>query len=303
MKRGMCGSSLIQWPFRLVGTEAMAQPTEQKFPIACFLGIPLALIGSKQLIDIAVEWGKQDGLRRVYNANVHAIILAYRHRDFMRYLQEADMVFCDGYGVKFGAKMLGVNVPQRMTPPDWIDEFASAVAEAGQSVFALGDKEGVASLFQRTLAAKHKGYLDAGSFHGFFDKTGPENDAVIDRINSSGAVHLLVGFGMPLQERWIEANRHRLNVKVVYPVGALFRWYVGYEWRPPKWVTDHGLEWLTRLIRHPIRHFRRYVIGNSVFLARIFKARAGVGYTEPCPLDGPQNAEQAAAPLKERASD
>ena len=281
----------------------MAQPTGQTVPAACFLGIPLSLIDSKQLVDIAVEWGKQDRLRRVYNVNVHAMILAYRNRDFMRYLQEADLVFCDGYGIKLGAKALGVSIPQRMTPPDWIDDFAAAVAEAGQSVFALGDEDGVASLFQRTLASRHKGYLDAGSHNGFFDKTGPENDALIDRINSSGAVHLFVGFGMPLQERWIEANRHRLNVKVVYPVGALFRWYVGYEWRAPKWMTDHGLEWLARLMRHPVRHFRRYVLGNSLFLAKVFGARAGIGSIEPCPLDESRSPEEAAPPETMRASD
>ncbi len=280
----------------------MTQPDPSEISSACFLGIPLSLVDTRQLIETAVQWGKQDRLRRVYNVNVHGLILAYRNRDFMHFLQDADLVFCDGYGIKFGARMLGINVPQRMTPPDWIDDFASAVARAGQSVFALGDEEGVASLFQQTLAANHKGYLDAGSSDGFFDKTGPENDALIDRINSSGAVHLLVGFGMPLQERWIEANRDRLAVKVVYPVGALFRWYVGYEWRAPKWMSDHGLEWFARLMRHPIRHFRRYVLGNTLFLARVFKARAGIGSTEPCAGDASRSAEDVAPPADLSAS-
>lgn len=258
----------------------MTQSNEIEVPSTCFMGIPIALIDTKQLIDIVIKWGGQDRLRRVYNVNVHAINLAHRNPDFMHYLQQADLVFCDGYGVKLGARACGITVPQRMTPPDWIDDFASAAARARQSVFVLGDEEGVASLFQRTLAARHEGYLDAGAFHGFFDKTGPENDTLVERINSSGAAHLLVGMGMPLQERWIEANCHRLTVKVVYSVGALFRWYTGYDRRPPKWMTDHGLEWLGRLLMHPTRYFGRYVFGNSLFLARIFKEWARIGSRE-----------------------
>jgi len=249
------------------------------------MGIPVHRLRTDQLIATVVQWGKQDRLRRVYNVNAHGMNLAAEHEDFRRCLQDADLVFCDGYGVKLGAEVLGMNIPDRMTPPDWIDDFATAVTAAGQSVFALGDEEGVAASFQKLLAERHGGYRDAGSFHGFFDKSGPDNDAVIDRINASGAVHLLVGFGMPLQERWIEANRHRLAVKVAFSMGALFRWYAGYEKRPAKWLTDHGLEWMGRLARHPFKHFRRYVVGNALFVTRVFRAWAGLSPALSCSRD------------------
>ena len=96
---------------------------------------------------------------------------------------------------------------------------------------------------------------------------------MIDAINASGATHLLVGFGMPLQEKWIADNASRLRVKTAIAVGALFRWHAGIEQRSPRWMTDYGLEWLGRLAQHPVRHFRRYVIGNPLFLARVARAR------------------------------
>jgi len=238
-----------------------------------FLGIPIHPVDSSQLIRLAVKWAKEDRLRRIHNVNVHAMNLAYDDPDFRRCLEHADLVFCDGFGVKWMASIVKVHIPYRLTPADWIDEFAAAMVEAGQSVFALGDEEGVAAGFGQLLASRHPGFDIAGSHHGFFDKTGPENDAVIELINRSGADHLLVGFGMPLQEHWIEANQHALRVKVAISVGGLFRIYTGIEKRAPKWMAAHGLEWLPRLIRHPLRHFSRYVVGNPRLLGRVILAR------------------------------
>lgn len=235
------------------------------------LDIPIHPVSPVELVAIIAAWGAGTVQRKVYNVNVHAMNLAAKTPDFQRSLQEADLVFCDGFGVKWGGRIAGVEIPYRMTPPDWIDAFAAACARTGQQVYALGDEEGVAARFQAELAARNPGYPSAGAHHGFFAKEGPENDAVIEAINASGAVHLLVGFGMPLQERWIEANAHRLKAKVFLPVGALFRWYIGAETRAPKWMTDNGLEWLGRFVQHPVRHFERYAIGNPAFLWRVFK--------------------------------
>jgi N-acetylglucosaminyldiphosphoundecaprenol N-acetyl-beta-D-mannosaminyltransferase len=242
-------------------------------PPLWLLGVPIHPLRPAQLVEAIVAFGRGDRLRRVYNVNVHAMNLAHDDPEFAGYLRGADLVFCDGYGVKWGARLAGLSIPDRMTPPDWIDDFAAATARAKQRVFAVGDVEGVAASFQTLLGDRHPGYLSAGAHHGFFAKEGPENDAVIAAINQSRATHLLVGLGMPTQERWIERNADRLDVKVVIPVGALFRWVIGHERRAPRWMTSSGLEWAARLGRHPIRHFRRYVIGNPRFLVRLVRSR------------------------------
>jgi len=235
--------------------------------------VPIHPVSAEQLVETLVHWGHGEQTRRVYNVNVHAMNLAAKHPDHLAALQSADLVFCDGFGVKWGARMAGVHVPHRMTPPDWIDAFAAAAGASGQTVYALGDEPGVAEAFQRALALRHPAYRSAGAHHGFFEKEGPECDAVVEAINRSGATHLLVGLGMPTQERWVEANLSRLRPRVLLPVGALYRWYVGVDQRAPRWMTDRGLEWLGRLARDPRRHFRRYVVGNPRFLARVLWAR------------------------------
>lgn len=235
------------------------------------LGIPIHAVGARSLVSTLIGWGAGPVQSRTCYANVHAMNLAHRDPGFRAALQTADLVFCDGYGVKWGARLAGVKIPHRLTPPDWIDAFAAATAAAGQSVYALGDEPGVAGAFQNLLADRHSGYRAAGSHHGFF---GPhEEDAVIDQINASGAVHLLVGMGMPRQELWLVANAHRLRPRVLIPVGALFRWYAGLERRAPRWLTDSGLEWAARLARHPVRHFRRYMLGNPAFMLRVIASR------------------------------
>lgn len=242
-------------------------------PPVDLLGIPIHPVSVESLVETLVAWGTEDRLRRVFYVNVHAMNLAHDDPAFRRALAGADLVFCDGYGVKWGARLVGVDIPHRLTPPDWIDAFARATAAAGQSVYALGDEDGIAHDFQRQITERTPGYRDAGSMHGFFAKDGPPNDDVIDRINASGATHLLVGMGMPIQERWATEHAHRLRVRTVLAVGAMFRWYTGVDVRAPRWMTDHGLEWAARLASHPVRHFQRYAIGNPRFLARVLRAR------------------------------
>ena len=240
-------------------------------PPVDLLGVPIHPVSATSLVDSLVAWGEAPATRprTVFYVNVHAMNLAHEDPAFAEALRAADLVFCDGFGVKWGAKLAGVALPHRLTPPDWID----ALLGAGQRVYALGDEPGVAEEFQAEAARRHPGYRDAGAHHGFFAKEGAETDAVVDAINASGATHLLLGLGMPLQERWALACAPRLRVKTIITVGALFRWYAGVEQRAPRWMTDHGLEWLARLAQHPRRHFRRYVIGNPRFVARVVRSR------------------------------
>jgi N-acetylglucosaminyldiphosphoundecaprenol N-acetyl-beta-D-mannosaminyltransferase len=240
------------------------------------LGVNIDNISLDEVIAFIVNTIEIESKAIVSNVNVHALNIAYGQAWFREFLNESQLVFCDGFGVRMGAQITRQKLEYRFTPPDWVSNLCGIAAEKGYSVFFLGAKPGVAELAAEKLIDSHPG-LEIYSHHGFFDKTGNENDKVIAKINDSKANILLVGMGMPLQEKWIKNNFDRLsNVNVFLPVGAMFDYVTDVVPRGPKWMTDHGLEWLARLIIEPKRLWKRYIIGNPLFLYRVFLQRLGL---------------------------
>ena len=205
----------------------------------------------------------------VNNVNIHAMNTAWRDPLFRHILNAADMVFVDGAGVKLGARLAGVPVGARLTPADWIDDLLQICVRRGWSIYWLGDTDEVGEALLLLLRQRYPELAIAGRHHGFFEKQGPESEAVVEKINASGARLLMVGMSMPIQEKWIWANRHRLQAPVHLALGGLARILTGHIRRGPRWMTDNGLEWAYRLCMQPGYTWRRYLIGNPLFLIRV----------------------------------
>jgi N-acetylglucosaminyldiphosphoundecaprenol N-acetyl-beta-D-mannosaminyltransferase len=116
----------------------------------------------------------------------------------------------------------------------------------------------------------------AGLHDGYFPKEGPESDKVVEMINVARPNILLVGFGMPVQEKWVRDNAARLNANVIMVVGGFFDRLSGTVPWTPRWMTDHGLEWAYLSLRRPRRFFERYLIGNPKFLIQVVLERIGL---------------------------
>ena len=111
----------------------------------------------------------------------------------------------------------------------------------------------------------------AGFHDGYF--TEQQESSIIEMINHSGAAILLVGFGVPKQELWLALNREQLNPSVCMGIGGLFDYYSGRIPRAPVWMREIGLEWSWRLMQEPSRMWKRYIIGNPLFLYRVWLQR------------------------------
>ena len=203
--------------------------------------------------------------------NTYAVNLSYTLPWFREFLNQSYLTFCDGFGIKLAAKLTGQQLSYRFTPQDFIDYVCEDAVRNNWRIFFLGAKPGVAQLAAKTLIDKHPG-LKIETYHGYFCKAfdSVENLEVIERINVFQPHILAVGFGMPLQEQWILENLNSLNAKIAFPVGALFDYISGQVLRGPRWMTDHGLEWLSRLAMEPRRLWKRYIIGNPLFIWRVF---------------------------------
>jgi len=198
-------------------------------------------------------------------ANAHAIRLAATDSQFARDLAAADVVFCDGYGVQLASRLLGQPLRARMTPPAWLEELVQALEPEHARFFLVGDEPRTVSRAAEGLEAHYPPAKAVGVHHGFFPLQGQENENLLKAINAADATVLLVGMGMPRQERWLTSNAARLDAPVILAVGALFTRLAGIEPRPHPWIANHGLEWLTRLVRHPVVMFDRYVMGIPRF--------------------------------------
>ena len=212
----------------------------------------------------------------VSNVNIQALNLVYNDQRLKNFFNNSDIVFCDGFGVQLGARLLGFSPPERNTPPDWIGQLFQVCVSQQYKVFFLGSKLGVAEKAANLSMAKYPGLNIVGIHHGYFDKTqnSAENNGVIAKINSMSPDVLIVGFGMPMQEFWIEENFKDLNATLFLPVGALFDYLAGEVYRVPRWMTDHGFEWLGRLVIEPRRLWKRYILGIPLFFFRIMKERS-----------------------------
>jgi N-acetylglucosaminyldiphosphoundecaprenol N-acetyl-beta-D-mannosaminyltransferase len=194
-------------------------------------------------------------------ANAHTIRLAADDAQFAQDLARADLVFCDGFGVQLASSILGQRLRARLTPPAWLNQLVGVLEPTHARFFLVGDQPEVVSLAATVLETQYPPARVVGAHHGFFAPDGPDNERLLQAINASNASVLLLGMGMPLQERWLALNGPRLQTPILMAVGAMFRRITGIEPRPQSWVVDLGLEWLFRLGRHPIAMFDRYVVG------------------------------------------
>jgi N-acetylglucosaminyldiphosphoundecaprenol N-acetyl-beta-D-mannosaminyltransferase len=238
------------------------------------LGVQVHLLGETGICQYIADVVAQQHKSLVLNVNTHCYNMVYHHPWLRDFLNQAGLVFCDGAGVVLGAKILGYHIPGRSTPADSMWSLAKLAEQKDISFFFLGAKPGIADKAALKLKERFPA-LQITTRHGYFDKSpdSSENKEVIRLINASEANVLIVGFGMPLQEKWLKENWDKLNVNVGFSAGALFDYVSGELRRGPRWMTDNGMEWLARLIIEPKRLWKRYLIGNLFFFYLIFKER------------------------------
>jgi N-acetylglucosaminyldiphosphoundecaprenol N-acetyl-beta-D-mannosaminyltransferase len=246
--------------------------------------IPIDLGRPPELMRRITGWvGAGQPPRRVMYVNAHVLNQSREIAPLRSALEQADLVYCDGYGVRLAAKALEVDIPHRMTGADWIWGLAALCEAAGQSIYLLGSEPGVTAEAARRLNSWYPRLKVAGTHHGFFDIGSAHDDRVVEDINARRPDIVLVGMGTPKQELWTQHNAGRLDTDVLWTVGALFDYVSGRTPRAPGWLADNGLEWIFRLAIEPQRMWRRYLLGNPVFISRVMAQARTRHAAEPAP--------------------
>lgn len=261
------------------GTASLSKQTGvSAYRRARVLGVEMDAIPLEDLIGYVCRAGTSGEKRIVSYVNVHALNLAFAQPWFRDFLNRSDVVFCDGFGVKWAAKFLSGIRLHRHTPPDWMPLLAKEFARQGLTMYFLGARPGVAQKAAAALESCAPGLRVLGARHGYFDKTpgSREQAEIIAEINALRPNLLVVGFGMPAQEMWIQDHFDEIDANAFLPVGAMFDYLAGEVYRAPRWMTDRGLEWLARLVIEPRRLWKRYLVGNPLFLWRVLLQKFGL---------------------------
>ena len=198
--------------------------------------------------------------------NADCLNKAYDDERYHHTLRQLDRIYPDGIGVRLASQMFGNGVADNINGTDLFPNLCERLKESEHSLFLLGAKPGVAQAVADKMTERNAGLQIAGTQDGYYDAS--EEQAVIDQINESGASIIFVAMGAPKQENWINENRHRLQASVLIGVGGLFDFYSGNISRAPVWLREVGLEWSWRLLKEPGRMWRRYLVGNFLFMQR-----------------------------------
>jgi N-acetylglucosaminyldiphosphoundecaprenol N-acetyl-beta-D-mannosaminyltransferase len=241
------------------------------------LGVGIDAIEQYALEEAVVDSVRQRRKDVYAYVNVHALNIAQHDDVFREFLNSAAITYCDGEGVRVGARFLGRMLPSRIVLTYWVWDLCRLCEREGFSMFLLGGEVESVERAVRQIKQQYRSLVISGFHHGFFDKWGAENTTVLRLIEQAHPDVLIVGFGMPLQESWIQRNLGALHARVILPAGSMIEYVAGKKKAAPRWMANHGMEWVYRLIQEPRRLWRRYLLGNPLFMARVLIQRVKQG--------------------------
>lgn len=232
------------------------------------LGVKVNLFNIKQLNSLIEEAIGKKSKWIVANHNLNSIYIFhhdYRMRDFYNI---ADYVHIDGMPLIFLGKFLKLPFKKehRVTYADWVWSLMAQAAKEGWRILYLGSRPGVAEKGAEILRNEYPG-LEIATESGYFC-VNAQNHLVLDKIKVYQPNVLMVGMGMPRQEKWILDNIKDLKVNIILPCGACIDYIAKEVPTPPRWMGQVGLEWLYRLLTNPKRLWKRYLV-EPWFLAKL----------------------------------
>ncbi|MCS7065132.1 MAG: WecB/TagA/CpsF family glycosyltransferase [Fimbriimonadales bacterium] len=228
---------------------ALAKVGRGVLPAVTILGVRVHRVGMRDALRCIERWIAERVPRMVITADANALVLAQEDSEFHALLQTADLVTPDGAGLLWAARRLGQPFPERVPGVELVAQLTRLSHEHGYRLYFVGAAPGVAQRAAHALLQAFPNAQIVGVHHGYFQPD--EEPALLEQIRTARPDVLLVGMGMPRQEKWIARHKDSLGVPVSVGVGGSFDVYAGVVRRAPRWMQRYGLEWLWRLLHDP----------------------------------------------------
>lgn len=236
--------------------------------IFTILGINIHSSYSSSLINELIKSIHKKQKTLLAFANAHTLNISYENEKYKKTLQQFQ-VLNDGVGVSLASKILyHENFEENLNGTDFIPALFKALPD-GTKLFFLGSIEKNIQLAGKKFIKSYPDLKLVGVHNGYFT----DDSDIINTINEKSPDILIVGFGNPLQEFWIENNSTRIKTTLFMGVGAFFDFYSEETKRAPLIVRNLHLEWLFRLLLEPKRLGKRYILGNFLFIFRVLKQK------------------------------
>lgn len=225
-----------------------------------------------------------DGKVLINTVNAHSFNVAQKDKLFAKALKNGDYLIPDGASIIKACKWLKAKSQPKERIAGW-DLFVFEMQrlkerskkEDGRclKVMFMGSSEKVLAKIRENAAVDYP-TLDVVTYSPPYkpEFSDEDNNAIIKAINDANPDLLWIGMTAPKQEKWTFQHWNELKIHChVGTIGAVFDFYAGTAKRAPQWWQDHSLEWLYRLLKEPKRMWRRYVLGNPLFVWNIVKER------------------------------
>ena len=216
------------------------------------------------------EYLSGNSLKTIYTPNTEIVMAAKDDETLRNLINEGDLVIPDGIGLVYGSRLKKKPLKERVTGFDTSIKLLEIANANNYSLYLLGGKDGVAEVAAKNINKNYPNINITGYHHGFFKgshlglKGEVEEEAIISEINHQKPDVIFVGFGFPKQELWIDANKSRLDAKVIIGNGGVIDILAGNAKRAPEIYIKLGLEWLYRLMKNPSRIKRQIVLPKFI---------------------------------------
>ena len=218
-----------------------------------------------------------DGKLLINTINAHSYNTALKDSLFAEALTKGDVLIPDGASVVMACRWLKAKSQpvERIAGWDLFVHEMDRLNRKGGTCFFMGSSEKVLELIRKRAAVDYpniKVETYSPPYKPEFSEE--DNKGIIEAINRANPDLLWIGMTAPKQEKWTYTHWKELDIHChVGTIGAVFDFFAGTVERAPLWWQEHGLEWLYRLLKEPKRMWRRYIIGNTLFLWNILKEK------------------------------
>jgi N-acetylglucosaminyldiphosphoundecaprenol N-acetyl-beta-D-mannosaminyltransferase len=232
-------------------------------------GVPVDVLTMDETVERIRGWVASGGPRQHVVLNAAKVVELERSPALAEVVRGCDMVSPDGVSVVWASRLLGRPLPERVNGTDLMERLVATAARDGRSVYFLGARPEVVARTVEVFRRRHPDLRVAGYHHGYW----ADDRQLVERVRRARPDYLFLGIPSPRKEFWLSANLEALGVPFAMGVGGSFDVIAGVHRRAPRWACEHGLEWVWRLAQEPRRMWRRYLVGNSLFVGLVLRER------------------------------